>query len=183
MFSRSLLNGLAASTKGNISTIMAFSLVPLMVFAGAATDHWHVSNLKISAQRAADAASLAVVQSDLKIPDTVHGSYLAPQQARVSIAQSLVKANMGNALSPYINRTSVSSPGADGRVTVKVDLAMPTAFASILGIKMMHATVSSTAFLIQPSGVDAPWKRSTNRTEVGDAMNEFRDKVEADRRR
>jgi len=145
MSGRSYFNKFAASTKGSISFMMAFSLVPMMVLVGMATDYSRVSNLRVSAQQAADAASLAVAVSDLKIPDTEHGGYLTPEKARQSIAQSMVQVNMGSKYASYINQTSVSSPGTDGSVTVGVDLSIPTAFLSIVGIRTMHASVSSTA--------------------------------------
>jgi len=125
--------------------VMAFSLVPMMLFVGAAMDYSRVSNLWVSAQQAADAASLAVAVSDLKIPDTEHGGYLSAQEARQFIATSMVKVNMGSKLAAYVNSTTVSSPASDGSVTVNVDLNLPTAFFTIVGIKTMHASVSSTA--------------------------------------
>ncbi len=152
---RRLLRRAVADRAGSLTTIFAFSLIPLVGFVGLATDYGLELAAKSKLDHAADAAAVAAITSAQSYIVTYKGTG-DPTAAAIAVgkAQGLAQFNANTgalpsaAPTPTINVTVV---GRQVNATAAYAFSMPTIFMRALGTKAMSFSGSAASTLTIPA--------------------------------
>jgi Flp pilus assembly protein TadG len=146
---------LRADQRGNVTIIVALSIIPLLFVSGFAIDYARAMKLQTQLNAAADAAALAAVspamilQSNSASQDAATRMFNS-QAARLSGYQNLV-------VTPTITDGTSSSSGALGylrKAKIAYTVESVNLFGGILGRATVSLSGSATASAAQPPNVD-----------------------------
>jgi Flp pilus assembly protein TadG len=126
--------GFRACRRGNVVTVFAISIVPVIGAVGAAVDYSQANSAKAAMQSAADAAVLALIKV-IENPEVV--SQLGAR------SQQIFDANFNR---PSIQATVAASYNA-GTLILTATANQPTTFMKLLGTAQMKISVESNAAL------------------------------------
>ncbi len=152
---RDLLRRGAAETSGSLTTLFAFSVIPLIGVVGLATDYGMELAAKSKLDHAADAAVVAAITS----AQTYIVNYTGkgdPTAAAIEVGktQGLAQFNANTGSLPASIPTPAIAISASGRVltaTTNYSFAMPTIFMRILGTATTSFSGSASATLTIPA--------------------------------
>ena len=126
--------GFRACQRGNVVTMFAISIVPVIGAIGAAVDYSQGNSAKVAMQSAADAAALALIRI-IDTPDVV--SQLGAR------SQQTFDANFNR---PLVQATVAASYNG-GRLILTATASQPTTFMKLFGFADMTISVESSAAL------------------------------------
>lgn len=164
---RDLLRKFAREQSGAVAVIFGLSVVPLLGVAGAALDYNRVSNARVAAVSAADAAALEAVKGR------------APFAQRREAAMRVFEANMAAQNVPLtftVNITQVMEtvPGSrepvETAVRVSVSGQVPTKLISVVGIQNLPLTVDAEAQSASRDRIDVAFVLDTTDSMEGDRI-------------
>lgn len=121
-----------ASRRGNVATMFAIVIIPLIGMVGAAVDYSSAYRSKERVQHALDAASLAVNRSI---------GTMSEDQLR-TLARDTFAANMGSGMAADL--TQIDIEVGEHLVTLTATSASKTMFMGLLGIDRLDISASST---------------------------------------
>ncbi len=131
---QNLVKRFAANQKGTVAVLLAVSIVPLFIVAGAGLDYARYLGVKTQLQAALDTAALSAAASG-SLSDTV----------RIAAAQSTFAQNVGSGELSGAEITSKFTIAGE-TVVASADMEMPTSFMSLGGIDTMGlSTVTEIA--------------------------------------
>lgn len=127
------LNGFAVDRSGNVASLFAVALVPILAAAGAALDYADLARNKSRLQSSVDAAALAVAAARLD-----------GQNQRVDLARKTALANFATAGGSGAVVVTLSEP-QPGNYKVDGSAHVPLTFARLVGIgrSTVHASAQS----------------------------------------
>jgi Flp pilus assembly protein TadG len=142
---------------GNVAAIFAITLVPLLSAMGCAIDYTRAVQIRSQLQNAIDAASVGSVAK--ASPGFVAAGAMTadgPIDAGVTDATNLFNGSMSGKAGFTLTSLSVNVAKSSGKVTSTVQFSaqVPTTFASIMGLKAMTVTGTSTSTASMPSYID-----------------------------
>jgi Flp pilus assembly protein TadG len=142
---------------GNVATIFALALVPLLSAVGCAIDYSRASQIRSQLQNAIDTASVGSVTK--ASPGFVAAGAMTsdgPIPAGTADATNLFNGSMAGKTGYTLKSVSATVAKASGTVTSTVQFSaeVPTTFAAIMGWKAMTVTGTSTSTASMPPYVD-----------------------------
>jgi Flp pilus assembly protein TadG len=137
----SLVKHFGSDKSGAVSVLFAVTLVPLLVFSGAAVDYSRITTMRTKIQSAADAASLAVAKA-------ANGRTDAELQAmgeRIfeGVFSSSWEGDGPARRSGEFTRTDLKITRSTKRITVNVAGRVDTTFMRLAGVKTMDLAARS----------------------------------------
>src|SRR5262249_53374606 len=143
--------------RGNIATIFAFALLPILTAIGCATDYSLATRMKAKMQSAADAAAVASVSANsLGYNAAINMTSDGSVAAGVGDANNIFNGNLNNTTG--YNNLSVSSTvvktGSTLTSTVQFSARVPTVFMNVVGWSALTITGSSAASSSLPLYLD-----------------------------
>jgi Flp pilus assembly protein TadG len=122
--------------RGNVAMLFALSAFVLIGFVGAALDFSRVMTLRMAAQNALDAATLAAAELQSR------GGASNADLQRVAVA--MFDANMSNAADHVCAAPAITRDAASGRVSIDMSCDMPTSLSGLLGFPRLTFATAST---------------------------------------
>src|SRR5262245_56480525 len=137
----------ARQQRGSVVITFAISLIPVIMFVGAAVDYSRANSAKAKLAAAADAAALAAV-SRKEITDTASGAQDAALKTFNAQTATMTNVTIGTV------SATVTDVGMTRTAVVSYAGVMPTAFLAPLGIRTMPVAGSATAAAGLPTYID-----------------------------
>ena len=142
---------------GNVATIFALTLVPMLSVLGCAVDYTRAVQIRSQLQNAIDAASVGSVSRTS--PAFVAAGAMTSDgsiAAGITDATNLFNGNMSGKAGYTLKTLTIDVAKASGKVTSTVQFAaeVPTTFAAIIGWKVMTVTGTSTSASSMPPYID-----------------------------
>jgi Flp pilus assembly protein TadG len=137
----------ARQQRGSVVITFAISLIPAIMFVGAAVDYSRINSAKAKLDAAADTAALAAV-SRKEITDTASGAQAAALDMFNAQASTVTNVTIGTV------SATVTDVGMTRTAVVSYAGVMQTAFLAPLGIRTMPIAGSSTAAAGLPTYID-----------------------------
>ncbi len=142
---------------GNVATIFAVTLVPLIASLGCAVDYTHAMQLRSKLQAAIDSASVgsvartspAFIAAGAMIAD---GSVPAGVADATNIFNGNISGQSGYTLNSFSADVQKTSAGVISTVTFSADVQ--TTFTSIIGFKKLTVTGTSVSTASMPAYID-----------------------------
>ena len=149
------LKRIAVDRAGGLTTIFAFSLIPLIGFVGLATDYGLELAAKSKLDHAVDAAAIAAITSTQSYIVSYKGTG-DPTAAAIAVgkAQGLAQFNANTGALPSTVPTPTINVTITGRLvnaTAAYAFSMPTIFMRALGSKSMSFSGSAASTLTIPA--------------------------------
>lgn len=150
-----LLRRSCADRRGSLTTMFAFSAIPLIGFVGLATDYGLELAAKSKLDHAADAAVVAAITSAQTYIVNYTGSADPTADAlKVGQAQGLAQFNANTGSLPATVPAPAITMSASGRTlsaTTTYSFSMPTIFMKALGTKVMNFSGTASSTLTIPA--------------------------------
>jgi len=125
-----------AHQAGNVGTIFAIALLPVVGGVGAAVDFSQANSVKAAMQAAADSTALMLIKSAASTSDA----------ALNTSADGIFKATFNRPEAQNL-QVSASYDAAKGQVLVNAAAAMPTTFMSIVAVPRVNISTTAKAVL------------------------------------
>jgi len=136
-----LWSRLLRSHDGNVATLFALAVIPLMLAAGVAVDMVRVNQVRTTLQTAADSAALGGGASDRTNDSDIEG-----------IAQKYLDAANLSEVVQEIKAVQIVNNSGSGTLSVRLTGVMKTSFMQLAGIPTLDIEVNSEVM----RGTDAP---------------------------
>ena len=151
------LSRFAHDKSGNIATIFALSLVPLVSVVGCAVDYSRANQLRSKLQSAIDAASVGSVSKTspgFNAAGAMTGD--GPIPAGVTDATNIFNANMSGVTGYTLNRMTpvMTKTGSTITSTIRFSADIPTMFLGVISKTSMTVTGTSTSTANMPLYID-----------------------------
>lgn len=130
------LRGFVTARGGNVATIFAFALIPILALVGSAIDYSRGNAVKVEMQSAVDAVSLMLQKT---APSLSHNDL---QAVALSYFKSVFKGGYG---AHDIRVSSTYSKAGGSSVVVTASAEVPTTFMGLFGYDNMTVSSSTTA--------------------------------------
>ena len=143
--------------RGNIVTLFALTLVPVLAVAGGAVDYSRADKIRTRLQLAADSASVgAVAKNSPAFAAAGSMSSDGPIPAGVTDATNIFNGNMAGQTGYTLNSLTVSVTRSSGTVTSTVQFSanVATTFMNTVGTASLTVTGSSTSVTSTPQYID-----------------------------
>jgi hypothetical protein len=143
--------------RGNVVTLFALSMVPVLAITGGAVDYGRADNIRTRLQLAADTASVGSVAKNSPA-FAAAGSMTSdgPIPVGVTDATNIFNGNMAGQTGYTLNYVTASVTRTSGSVSSNVQFSatIPTTFMSAVGMANITVTGSSTSVTSMPQYID-----------------------------